>query len=68
MKAEDFIYKNVATELCKKYPKAKAGAVATAAKVAKNHYLTHGDFKGKAFAKCLEAAEKYIKPLAKAGI
>lgn len=66
MKTEDFIYKNTAKPLTDKYPDAKAGSIATAAKHAKNHFLNHGNFNKKAFDVCYKEAEKHLKMLIKA--
>lgn len=66
MKAEDFIYKNIAKLLADKYPKCKAGTIATASKYGKNHFLKGGNFKGKAFDICYKEAESQLKKLIKA--
>ena len=66
MKTEDFIYLNIGKLLAEKYPDAKKGVIAMAAKHGKNHFLNHGNFNKKAFDVCYKEAEKHLKTLIKA--
>ena len=66
MKTEDFIYKNIAMLLTKENKDVKQGLIAQAAKVGKNHFLSHGNFNKKAFDVCYKEAQKHLKMLIKA--
>lgn len=65
MKPEDFIYKNVASKLQEKYPKASKGNIATCAGKAKKHFKENSFKKNKVFDACYDVALKEIKFLNK---